>query len=690
MSNKTSMFRRRRLLSSAVIFGAALMAPALAAAATPYTIANNTPKLVPLSTVVAAKNPQAVIEISFWLKQHNAVEFESVVKELYDPKSPTYRHWLDRATLAARYMPTADDVAKVSSFAASHGLSVILVDKLNMFVRVRGTVDAVQRALGVKINQYATKTTSFWGNDSDPKIDDPAGEVIQAVGGLESTGFTHPLVAPAAVSASKKGGAAARSGLVPASSHAPDAAGFTASCFAGSKTQIFSSAGTYPVGVYTGNEYVNSYTSNLAGCGYTPPEIQLAYNLPSLYAAGFDGTGQTIVIIDWCGSPTITADANAFSKRFGLPALTSSNFSIINYPSVPTCGAEDPEINIDVEWAHAIAPGAKITLLVPPSATFDDIDSALAFAVDNGLGNVISNSYGSEEYYTSLSTLTVENSILEAAAALGISADFSSGDDGDFTFDFPQYFPASVSAPADSPYATAVGGISLGLGKGDKIAWQAGWGNNETLLVEEGIVYDPPANFGFVFGSGGGASGVFAKPAFQSKLKGKQRLVPDISWLADPFTGAVIALSEPGAAAPVYTVYGGTSLAAPMFSALWAIANQEAGTALGLAASYVYTMPSSTILDVTPYSSKTNVTAAISLSATSTDHYTAADIAQPLELTKQYLTATWVPPTDQDTLLVLTFGTDSSLNTAKGWDPVTGVGVPNAAAFANYFAPPAK
>ncbi len=97
--------------------------------------------------------------------------------------------------------------------------------------------------------------------------------------------------------------------------------------------------------------------------------IQAAYNL-TVYAEGFDGTGQTIGIIDWCGSPTIQNDANAFSAQFGLPALTSSNFAITYIPSPSTCDAPiRVEINIDVEWAHAVAPGANINLIVPPSAS---------------------------------------------------------------------------------------------------------------------------------------------------------------------------------------------------------------------------------------------------------------------------------------------------------------------------------
>jgi len=141
-------------------------------------------------------------------------------------------------------------------------------------------------------------------------------------------------------------------------------------------------------------------------------------------------------------------------------------------------------------------------------------------------------------------------------AATGISTNFATGDNGDFT---AYGIPATVLAPADSPWATGVGGVSLALNPDNSIAWQSGWGNNEVLLAETGYVYDPPLAFGFYAGSGGAPATalsriftVTASPAFPSrrtkkKLPGKYRQLPDISWLADPFTGAAILISISGA-----------------------------------------------------------------------------------------------------------------------------------------------
>jgi subtilase family serine protease len=264
-----------------------------------------------------------------------------------------------------------------------------------------------------------------------------------------------------------------------------------------------------------------------------------------------------------------------------------------------------------------------------------------------------------------------------------------------------------------------VGGVTLALNADNSIAWQSGWGNNETILAEEGTVFDPPLSFGFVGGSGGGVSNCvtydpvsfacltgFPKPAYQKKLPGKYRQLPDVSWLADPYTGGVIAISVPFQIPSLtWQVWGGTSLACPMFSALWAIANQEAGAPLGLAAPYLYSLPTGTVTDVAPVGAKNNVTGSIQESSTVSVPYNAAQmLGLPPDVTGKYISALWDYAPLQSTALVISFGTDCSvqgpaaffgtlcddpnrLKTKVGWDNVTGVGTPNGKAFADAFHP---
>ena len=642
-------------------------------------IANNTPRFIATAKNLGPANPAQIIDVVVWLKLHNRAEIDSLAEDLYDPSSSKYHDWLKPADIVARFAPTAKEAQIVGEFLSAHNLPVVGIGPDNFSVRARGTLASVENALHVKINNYEVEGKTYRANASDPYVEGPAAGVVASISGLDNLGYKHPLAAPRIPKNS--------SGGMQSAAMRADSSFFTSHCFTGVKTDTYTGTDQYggpASAMYTGNTY--NAQDNPAGCGYTPPDIWTAYNLTGLYREGFDGTGQTIVIIDWCGSPTIEEDANTFSARFGLPPLNKSNFHIYYPFTVPTCGGPDPEINIDVEWAHAIAPGAKIALVVPPSSSFMDVDDAELYALAHGLGNVISGSYGSEELYTPSAVLNEENLINEIAAVTGVSANFSTGDSGDFTFDAPTN-PPSVSAPADSPYATAVGGVALALKTDGTVRWQTGWGNNETSLYQAGTIFDPPMNFGFVGGSGGGPSAVYAKPQFQHTLRGTHRLLPDISWLADPFTGAAIAITFPFEYPPtIWEVFGGTSLSCPMFSALWAIANQEAGVPLGQAARHLYSMPKATITDVLPVSSTTNVFGIINSANFGISIFNPDQLAAPLENTTKYYDAIWNVPLEPLSY-VITFGTDSNLTVTPGWDNVTGLGTPNGKAFADYFNP---
>lgn len=677
------------------------------------TIAHNTPRYVFTAKNLGAVDPSRTIEVSIWLNLHNRAAFDALTQSLYDRTSPNYRHWLTRSDRVARFMPTAQEAQTVKQFFTAHNLKVVSVDPDNLFVRASGTVGDVEKAFQVQLNNYQLLGKTVRANNHDPYVEGAAAPLVAAVYGLDSGVYEHPLASQPVLG--QKSAAAA-----PAAVSAQNI--FSSVCFPGTETDVFSTNnnGTLPIGTYKGNFLaLQNLTSN--GCAYTPPSIQTAYNLAGLYNEGYTGTGQTIGIIDWCGSLTIESDANAYSAEFGLPALTSSNFTITNIPTPSTCAAaDDVEINIDVELAHAVAPGANINLIVPPSASFQDVDAAEYLAISYGLANVISGSYGSIESYTPETYLANENLINEIGASSGISTNFSSADDGDFTV---FGISPTVSAPADSPWATGVGGVTLALNSDNSIAWQAGWGNNETLIAEAGFVGDPPDQVAFSFyaGSGGGPSDCasqidnpttgeitcvagYPKPSFQKKLSGKVRQVPDVAWLADPFTGVAIVITVPGSVpAQVWQVWGGTSVACPMFSALWAIANEEAeaggAPALGQAAQYLYSMPTGTITDVVPVSSKSNVVASI-LDSSGTTAYSANDVLGGAAPTK-FVSAIWDYAWIQDTALVVSFGTDcsadpvysyitsctsaSSLHTTRGWDNVTGVGTPNGQAFADSF-----
>jgi subtilase family serine protease len=192
--------------------------------------------------------------------------------------------------------------------------------------------------------------------------------------------------------------------FVPLGKATPAGLFFEGQCFRGVETHTFTAGAN--TATYTGNRYGADITNNvpphLPPCGYSPQEIQTAYNLTPLHQSGLDGTGETVVITDAYGSSTIAQDAELFSEVYGLPRLTSSNFQIVRAKGVtgnPHGVARNWqfETTLDVEWVHAMAPGANIVLVL--ATDHNSLDEAINYAVIHHLGNTISNSWGRIEAF---------------------------------------------------------------------------------------------------------------------------------------------------------------------------------------------------------------------------------------------------------------------------------------------------
>jgi subtilase family serine protease len=293
---------------------------------------------------------------------------------------------------------------------------------------------------------------------------------------------------------------------------------------------------------------------------------------------------------------------------------------------------------------------------------------------------VISNSYGAPEYAYGAHTQAGYEQQFMLAAAMGISVHFASGDSADFQLNTPV---GAATYPASSPYVTAVGGTSLGIPNGNGGVAEVGWGEHRVVVNSPitGSVSDPPT-LGGVSGSGGGESLQFAKPSWQSALPGTGRQTPDIAALADPATGVPIVFSAPTPLGTIQEleIVGGTSLASPLFSGIWTLANQKAGTWLGQAAPAIARMPSTALNDIVPIGSETNVTGTV-VDAGGTHLLSANTIAAPLFGVTSFFSAIITPTTNSPQPLLITFGTDQSLTITPGWDNVTGFGSPRGLPF---------
>jgi len=328
---------------------------------------------------------------------------------------------------------------------------------------------------------------------------------------------------------------------------------------------------------------------------YEPGQLRAAYDLPPLYRKGVTGKGQTIVIVDSFGSPTIRQDLAVFDKQFGYPA--PPRFTIIAPAGkIPpyNAGKNDMagwagETTLDVEYAHALAPGANILLVETPVAEtegttgFPQIVAAEEYVINHHLGDVISQSFSAtEQTFASYAQVAPLRAAYVDAYDHHVTVLAASGDSGatDFGLDEHTFYTRPVTSWPDSdPLVTAVGGTQLKLtgGKYTSVAWNDTYDNAATR-------YFSLANNPVPFASGGGLSEFFARPAYQNGVRsvtGARRGVPDIAMSA-ACDGAVNVYSTfPGQKAG-WSLICGTSEATPEFAAIVALADQVAGHPLGL------------------------------------------------------------------------------------------------------------
>ncbi|MGC1458056.1 MAG: S53 family peptidase [Steroidobacteraceae bacterium] len=353
-----------------------------------------------------------------------------------------------------------------------------------------------------------------------------------------------------------------------------------------------------------------------------PSDIRTAYGLNPLLNAGYNGAGETIVLIESYGSPTLAADLQQFDADFAIPDPPS--LIVLAPLGTATVDMTQPdqqgwafETSLDVEWAHAIAPGAAIIVLTSPVDETEGVQGLPEFlaleeyALDHHLGHIISQSWAA-----------TENTLFPKAAGLrgplviaGFSAFYerarleritifaSTGDDGsenaatyDSTLGVPTSFYTfpTVNFPASSPLVTAVGGTTLNLNAASQYQSETVWNDNS---IGAGA-------------GGGGVSQVFPIPDYQLGLPfrarsilGGHRGIPDVSYNADDANSAIFvytsflgAVYGPGAVG--YYLIGGTSEGSPQWAGIVADLNQYGHAPLGFLNPRLYALGTSGLFPV--------------------------------------------------------------------------------------------
>jgi subtilase family serine protease len=341
-----------------------------------------------------------------------------------------------------------------------------------------------------------------------------------------------------------------------------------------------------------------------APCGYGPAQFRAAYapGDPSL-----TGKGATVAITGWGGDePTMESDLNTWSARRGIPGLTPGQLTIDKLGGgADGCGRpeQDPgEWMLDVEAVHGMAPDAKLLFV---DACDGDLTAMLNHVVSKKLATIVSNSWGNSG---DISLYHAQASILERGALEGIGFYFSTGDRGNPVAAGTEqpnpsdpYGGNGTGWPASSQYVTAVGGTTLAEGKDNTPLWETGWGDHRVRLAADGQSWSGPLP-GELSGAGGGGQTLLDQPDYQAGVvpdslakpvgRGRVRTIPDVALNACSTTGLIRGMTQatsPGAK-PAYfeSVWGGTSLAAPLMAGLQALVWQKTGVSPGFANYVLY------------------------------------------------------------------------------------------------------
>ncbi|MHB8556374.1 MAG: S53 family peptidase, partial [Candidatus Dormibacteria bacterium] len=340
-----------------------------------------------------------------------------------------------------------------------------------------------------------------------------------------------------------------------------------------------------------------------APLGYSPQQIDSAYNVPTTLT----GKGTTIAIATL--APFYNKDANAFWTYYKIKRTGSLSQVSVDGAPTDTSGAGQggSESSLDVERSGAMAPGANIVAYIAPNTNNGFVDLFNTVATEN-TAQVMTTSWGLAEQDETQGYATLLNQAFEQGAAEGISMFAASGDYGAYD-GYPQYKTLAVDSPASSTYITAAGGTTLpqssagvalapgvNVGPTTEVAW--GW----SYLVPYYQLFGEPnqqrmQQLLYPIGSGGGYSLYFQEPSWQTGFQTSgQRGLPDVALNADPFTGYAIYDSSSvysNSQGPWSNGWGGTSFAAPLWAGITALLDQATGGPIGLATGVFYHLPAS-------------------------------------------------------------------------------------------------
>jgi subtilase family serine protease len=483
------------------------------------------------------------VTLRFNMSSAQSAALDTLLAAQQNPQSPLYHQWLTPDQYAAQFGLSAADIAKVTAWLQSQGLTVTGVARGRTFVTVSGTVAQLNAAFNASIHSISLNGVQHIANLTEPSLPASIAAVTGSITGLSDI-HLKPRLHPR----------------------------FTSSI--------------------TGNHYI------------APGDIYTIYDINPLLTSSINGSGVTIAV---AGQTDISqADVAAFRSASGLTANAPTVKLIGTDPGVPLDSqgvAEDQvEASIDVEWSGAVAPAATILYV----NSTDVLAGSLTQIIDQDLAPIATVSYGDCESGTGSSVIASFNALFRQAAAQGQSIAGPAGDTGATDCDYDSTVATqglAVDFPASSPYVTAVGGTMFNEGTGTYFNTTNGNYSGSAISYIPELPWNETGLGGGLGAGGGGASAYFTKPTWQVGTgvpADSSRDVPDLAFNAAASHDGYL-ICQGGFctngfrnAASGLDVYGGTSVATPEFAGMLALLEQKLQTKVGLVNPTLYALANST------------------------------------------------------------------------------------------------
>jgi subtilase family serine protease len=553
-----------------------------------------------------AETPMTRILLRLEPSEQQKTALTKLIQDLHNPNSAMYHKWLTPEQYAAQFGAAGEDLAAISNWLHSKGLTVTRSGRGGQYMEISGSAGQVESAFQTEMHRYQVNGETHIANATQIAIPNALTPVLKGVVSLNDFRSPSHIRNLTLLKRNKQGM------LTPV---------------------------PFPGAENAGTSNPQYFNQDYGGTFVSPGDLATIYDATPALKSGITGAGVSIAIVG--RSNVSLSDVASFRTMFGLPANLPQIILDGPDPGILETGSnfdDEAEANLDLQYAGSIAPLATIEF-VPVSSTnsSDGIILSALYIVDNAIAPIMSTSFGSCEGLMGADGNAFFNSLWEQAAAEGITSLVSSGDNGsagcDQAFgDFPSMMGLSVNGMATTPYNVAVGGTEFLEGADNSVYWnstnaigtlesakgyipEAAWNDSCDTSLPVSLIncyYNP---YGYSIASdGGGASsclsstvdtttypytitctaGGYAKPSWQSGAGVPDdgvRDIPDVSLAAssqhDPFPlcldgGCQFTINSDGSTTITSMIsVGGTSASTPLMASIMALVEQKNGQYLG-------------------------------------------------------------------------------------------------------------